>query len=467
MRKRTAGTPSAMMLSSHSNDDNALSTTNSDVCISLLTSMSTGNDNGHDINISPSNDQSNSCNENTSAIVNSSNIDAITANGDDFNVSPIIPNNYGNNHENDFHNRNKATSKATIVVSIINLLNTVAGTGMLGLPKAYAGAGFISGSIILIFASFFSIMGLRLLAISAKTVHGACNARGNDTVATATSAASFYSVATAAVPQFAIFIDAAVAIKGFGVATSYFITVGDCMSDSFKYILQHYSKNDNNKNNIIVTTVWESMLTSRHFWIASALVFVLPISFFKTLRALKFASTFSLGLIYMLAIVILLYAQGVFEPCQDQNQQQNQEQDDNPCRGGTQLITTFDSTIKNIAIFVFSFACHQNTFTIVNELKNATRKRVDTVFVSAILLALILYLVVAIEGYRTYGSEVKGDILLNYPQTGLVTMVSLYTCSYQSTVFIYSYVLFAWKLDLVLFILISFLWFLPFMLYTL
>ena len=49
----------------------------------------------------------------------------------------------------------------------------------------------------------------------------------------------------------------------------------------------------------------------------------------------------------------------------------------------------------------------------------------DTVLVTSIGAALILYLFVAIEGYRTYGSEVRGDILLNYPQTGLVTMVHL------------------------------------------
>ena len=50
--------------------------------------------------------------------------------------------------------------------------------------------------------------------------------------------ASFYSVVSAALGRKgAKFIEAAMSIKGFGVATSYFITVGDCMADSFRYIL--------------------------------------------------------------------------------------------------------------------------------------------------------------------------------------------------------------------------------------
>jgi len=40
---------------------------------------------------------------------------------------------------------------------------------------------------------------------------------------------SFYSVATKALPKFTIVIDGAVAIKCFGVATSYLIVIGDVM----------------------------------------------------------------------------------------------------------------------------------------------------------------------------------------------------------------------------------------------
>lgn len=143
----------------------------------------------------------------------------------------------------------------------------------------------------------------------------------------------------------------------------------------------------------------------------------------------------SLILIYGLAIGIVAYAQGVFDPCEvsyyASNAQYDLEDGDreldatmDSCKGETEVYTDFDLTLKNLSIFVFSFTCHQNVFTIVNELKKPTQQRVDTVFVFSIGCALLLYLVVSIEGYATYGNYVKGNILLNYPQTGLVTLVS-------------------------------------------
>ena len=152
----------------------------------------------------------------------------------------------------------------------------------------------------------------------------------------------------------------------------------------------------------------------------------------------------SLMLIYGLAIGIIAYAQGVFDPCEvkvsntdnaqyyleDANRELDAPIDS--CKGETEAFTDFDSTLKNISIFVFSFTCHQNVFTIVNEVKKPTQGRVDAVIAFSIGCALLLYLVVAIEGYATYGNDVKGNILLNYPQTGLVTVVSELRKNYNS-----------------------------------
>ena len=101
------------------------------------------------------------------------------------------------------------------------------------------------------------------------------------------------------------------------------------------------------------------------------------------------------------------------------------EDEQPPCRGDVDRWTTPSQTFQNLAIFVFSFTCHQNIFAVVNELKNRTQLRMDMVIAAAIGSALLLYLVVALEGYRTYGNFVLGDILLNYPQTGLVTFMRM------------------------------------------
>jgi hypothetical protein len=106
-------------------------------------------------------------------------------------------------------------SSASALSCIINLTNTVAGTGMLGLPGAYAGSGWFVGTLLLFIASLFSANGLRLLALSAEKV-GVSKEQPS----------SFYVIANAALPDFTLAIDLAVAFKCFGVATGYFITVG-------------------------------------------------------------------------------------------------------------------------------------------------------------------------------------------------------------------------------------------------
>ena len=104
---------------------------------------------------------------------------------------------------------------ASLISCVINLTNTVAGTGMLALPHAFAKSGFVVGSILLIIAALFSANGLRLLTLSAEKV-GIRPDRP----------ASFYVIASAAMPEFTLLIDVAVGLKCFGVATGYFITVG-------------------------------------------------------------------------------------------------------------------------------------------------------------------------------------------------------------------------------------------------
>merc|ERR1711862_284601 len=89
------------------------------------------------------------------------------------------------------------------------------------------------------------------------------------------------------------------------------------------------------------------------------------------------------------------------------------------------IIASFSDGIKNLAIFVFSFTCHQNIFSVVNEISNRSQRRVDAVIILTIITAIIIYFIVAIEGYNTYGSQVKGDILLNYPQTLMVSCMRI------------------------------------------
>ena len=62
----------------------------------------------------------------------------------------------------------------------------------------------------------------------------------------------------------------------------------------------------------------------------------------------------------------------------------------------------------------------------MNELRNPTQERVNSVLLPAIFFALCLYFIVAIGGYSTYGDEVKSDILENYPNTSATTVARIF-----------------------------------------
>lgn len=86
----------------------------------------------------------------------------------------------------------------------VALLNTIVGAGMLGLPNAFAGCGYMLGMLLLVVGAVASAFGLHLLASCATALWGPGPRR---------QLASFHSVAGAAVPRWAWLIDLAVAIK--------------------------------------------------------------------------------------------------------------------------------------------------------------------------------------------------------------------------------------------------------------
>lgn len=283
--------------------------------------------------------------------------------------------------------------QATILSCVINLTNTIIGAGMLGLPGAFAGTGYVGGTILILCGAFFSTNGLYLLSSAAQR---------------AGLPSSFYSVAAAAVPQYTILIDLAVALKCFGVATGYLITISDCMVDALDHILLNDQE----------STGLTAIILTRQFWVIGAVLAVLPLSFYKTLDDLKKTSALALVFVLFLAFGIVAYANGLADPCLDYA-------NDDECRGEVVAFTDIPTTVSKLPIFVFAFTCHQNIFPVVNELQARTQSRLNTVIASSIGIALVVFYIVAMEGYFTFGSLTRGDVILNYPETFNVTLLRI------------------------------------------
>lgn len=99
--------------------------------------------------------------------------------------------------------------------SVINLVNTIVGAGVLAMPHAMSNMGVLLGILVILWSGVTSGLGLYLQTRCARYLD-----RGS---------ASFFALSQITYPNAAVVFDAAIAIKCFGVGVSYLIIIGDLM----------------------------------------------------------------------------------------------------------------------------------------------------------------------------------------------------------------------------------------------
>jgi len=307
------------------------------------------------------------------------------------------------------------------IVGAMLLANTLlGGSGMLGIPHAFSVAGWGVGFALLIFSGVASAFGCHLLQCSARKIGEV--------------PCSFYSVARATVPRWTWLIDGAVTIKCFGVGTSYLIIVGDLLPD----VATHFGLTGN-------ATLIRRLAVTIGFALGG------PLACLKNLSGLRFTSFGTVAIVFWTLLLIVLFFLQVMDPCANEAdarlythaapdeaawweheaqrlmvssrrlQPLLDEHTELPCHGASfQPVGSFTSNpvaiLKVFPVFIFGFTCHQNIFSICNEVRNATQKRVYRIILAAYTVAGASFLVSALLGYATYGQYVSGDVLQGYPQ---------------------------------------------------
>ncbi len=94
-------------------------------------------------------------------------------------------------------------------------------------------------------------------------------------------------------------------------------------------------------------------------------------------------------------------------------------------------VTFNQTTISKLAIFIFAFTCHQNIFSICNELEDNKGKvgsipRPDAVIGISLSIAAVVYSIFALFGYLTYGDLVGSNILTSYPDDNLTNLSRIF-----------------------------------------
>ena len=134
-----------------------------------------------------------------------------------------------------------------------------------------------------------------------------------------------------------LILQAAVAIKCFGVSCGYLIIVGDLMPEASEQLGGH------------------KLLLNRELWIAIAFTIVFPIAMLNSLEKLKFTSTMSVFFISFVTLMIILFAFHLdsLDACEDIDPTED-------CVGERLMWNDASYDVLSVlSIFVFSFTCHQ------------------------------------------------------------------------------------------------------------
>lgn len=259
--------------------------------------------------------------------------------------------------------------QASMLSSIINLLNTIVGAGTLAMPAAMSHMSVTLGTIVILWSGFTAAFGLYLQARCARYLD-----RGTS---------SFFALSQITYPNAAVVFDTAIAIKCFGVGVSYLIIIGDLMPG--------------------VALGFHSgagalpFLLDRNFWITAFMLVIIPLAFLRRLDSLKYTSVVALVSIGYLVVLVVYHFSA-----------------DSRVHRGVVRLVVWDGPVamlSSLPVVIFAYTCHQNMFSILNEIKDNTPLSVVGVISSSIGSAASIYILVAITGYLTFGSNVVGNIV--------------------------------------------------------
>ncbi|KAJ3126731.1 hypothetical protein HK098_007187 [Nowakowskiella sp. JEL0407] len=279
----------------------------------------------------------------------------------------------------------------TITSSVINIANTMMGAGMLALPSAFAIVGLGFGMFLLVLAGVAAAFGMYLLVESARRVG---------------RSSSFFAVSKITYPSAAIIFDSAIAIKCFGVSVSYLVIWGDLVTPKKlpKVVLS-----------LTPNISPDSYFLMKETWVTIGIISISPFVFLRRLDSLKYISALALSSIVYLVFIVVFYF--IFPL------------DEMPPKltfGEIEWIK-FDlqKFLTVLPIFVFAYTCHQNVFSVYNELIDNSSERIFKVITTSSYVAHWTYQLVAILGYLTFGNSVSSNIIANYPNSAMISFGQL------------------------------------------
>ncbi|CAH1790438.1 unnamed protein product, partial [Owenia fusiformis] len=265
----------------------------------------------------------------------------------------------------------KDVETSNIPMATFNIINSIIGSGLIGIPYAVLQSGIGLGAFLLVFVGVITDYSLSLLiegGIIMKT-------RSYQGLAKETFGNIGYGVVSAT--QFS---------QPFFSMVAYNVIIGDTITKLVKRAGGEAIKN--------------SVLTNRHFIVFLATLFVtLPLSLYKNIAALSKWGLASIVLISSLIVFIIIKLALMGNSIPDV------EGDWDFGKG---------SFVVAITIMSHAYICHHNAFLVYESLSERTLNTWNKVTHLSCLYSALCLILTGICGYSTFKGYTQGDLLENY-----------------------------------------------------
>ncbi|TBU02040.1 transmembrane amino acid transporter, partial [Hamiltosporidium magnivora] len=264
--------------------------------------------------------------------------------------------------------------KRVLGSAYFNLLKTILGCGILVYPSLYKNYGIIPTTVLTLISGFFSLSGLFLYVLTNKIIN---------------KKSTMSTISRYSIPSLRYVVDVVVILKCFFVTVSYMIFLKEIIPYGFGKL------------------GFEYFVERKELGLLICLLISLPLNLLRKIDGLKFTSVFGIG------SVIFILLTSFYRLIRSNSDKK------------IYYFTDNFSYYKSLGEFVFGFTCHQNIFTIQNEMEGVKIWELNCVMFMAIFTASLIYILFGIINYKIFGELIEGNFLniLDDDKLKIVTVV--------------------------------------------
>lgn len=255
-----------------------------------------------------------------------------------------------------------------LLSGVFNFASVSLGAGIISIPTAFNTSGMIMATVYLVCVTVLTVYSITLIAQAAEK----------------TGLHTYESMARGLFGRFGdIFTAILMWLVCFGGAIGYMIAVGSCVQAIFSHDTLPEFLQKKSGQRCIISAIW--------------LFFMFPLCLPKQINSLRYASAFGVTFIVFFVLCIIVHsAQNAFT---------------NGIRKDLVMVSTGNTGISGLALFIFAYLCQVNAFSIHREAKNKSVSNITWQAAISCTMCGTLYFCVGFFGYAEFGPSLTKDVL--------------------------------------------------------